>query len=94
MLLKGHVDVVEQWALARQERARNLQTFGVPVLGFFLLLDCVERRIFLHLQNESDLSGITEIGHGQVADFQDEGFARQLQLVLALLDHVLQSECL
>ena len=90
MLLVRQVYVVEQWALARQESAGQLERLGVPELGLLLLDGGVERIVFFHLDDEADLGRVAEVGDGQPAHLLDKCLASQLKLVLPLLDQILQ----
>ena len=54
MLLVREVNMVEERAFTRQEGASNFEGLGMPVFRLFMLDTRVIRRVFLHLEDESD----------------------------------------
>ena len=56
VLLVAQIDMIQERALPRQESAGNLEGLGMPVLGFLLLIRCVESHVLFHLNYEADLS--------------------------------------
>jgi hypothetical protein len=61
----------------------------MPEFTFLLFLVNVPLRVFLHLDNESDLSGVAEVADSQEAEFPYEAISRQLHFIFALLQQVL-----
>ena len=78
MFLIGQIYVVQERALAREERAGQLETLRMPKLRLALLLRRVKGRILLHLDDEADLRAVAEVGHGETAHFLNERFSSQL----------------
>jgi hypothetical protein len=88
VLLVTEVDVVEQGTLAWEEGACQFERLGVPELALLLLLRRFKALVLFHLNNEANFRRVAEIGHSERAHFLDEGFTRELKLVLALLNEV------
>ena len=61
----------------------------MPEFRLSLLYRRIKGLILLHLNYESDLSRIAEIGDGEATDFLDKGLTGELELVLPLFDQVL-----
>ena len=89
MFLVGEIDVVEERALAWQECTGQVKRLRVPEFGLTLLGRRVKRLVFLHLDYESNLGRVTEVGDGQATDFLDEGFTGEFEFILPLLYQVL-----
>ena len=62
----------------------------MPKLRLSLFHRCIKCLVFLHLNNETNLSGVAEVGYGETADFVDKRLTGKLEFVLALLDQVLE----
>lgn len=88
MLLVREVDVVEKWTLTRQEATGQLKTLSMPELRLLLSLLWFKAGILLHLKDEPDLCGVTEIRNCHVGNLLDEGVTSEFQLVFAFLDEV------
>jgi len=64
VLLVAKINVIQEWALAWEESACELERFSMPVLTFLLLCGRIEAVVFLHLYNKTDLGRITEVCNG------------------------------
>ena len=61
----------------------------MPKFRLSLLYWRIKGLILLHLNYESNLSRIAEIGDCEATDFLDKGLTSELELVLPLFDQVL-----
>ena len=60
----------------------------MPEFRFTLLCRRVKRLVFLHLDNEPNFGGVTEVGHCKATDFLDERLTSKFKLILTLLNQV------
>lgn len=72
VFLVTHIDVVQQGAFPWQKRATDFQRLGVPVLTLVLLGQSVKGTVFLHLDDEPDLSTVAEVTDCEVGNLADE----------------------
>ena len=94
ILLVAKKHVIEQWALAGEERTGDLKRFGVPELAFkfALFLDLGLEVGGARLQQESHLRAHAEVRHDQDGEFAEERVPAQLHLVAALVEELLHGE--
>ena len=85
MLLVRQIDVVEKRTLSWQEGAGNFERLRMPEFGLLMLQLGIPGGLFIHLEDESDLGGVTEVGDSQETHFRNERLSCQLHLILSLL---------
>ena len=57
----------------------------MPVFTLFLFLWSVKGKVFLHLNDESDLCAVAKVADSETADLLDKGLTSKLQFILAFL---------
>ena len=77
VLLITEKDVIEQWAVRRQEGAGDLEWLGMPILWLVGLLCDIKfpkaSNLFFKLDDESNLSADAEVPYAKETDSLKEG---------------------
>ena len=68
MLLVGHIDMTKKRTLSRQKCTGDLEAFCVPVFLLLFVLLCIELRILLRLDDETDFRRVTKVGNHHQGD--------------------------
>lgn len=91
MLLVAQHDVLQQWALTRQEGARNFQAFSMPklTLHFALLLHFWLQVLAASVQQEPHFGRHAKVADDQDAELLEERIPGQLLLITRCLQEVL-----
>ncbi len=93
VLLVTEQNMVEQWAVTRQEGAGYLKSLRVEVLWLLRLLSSVKARdlwdLLLELDDESDLGGDAKVANDNEADALQECVPSDLLLIPSMRDQVL-----
>jgi hypothetical protein len=85
VFLVAKQDMIEEWAVRRQEGACNFQRLRMPILRLVRLLSDVKvfeaLQLVLELNDKSDLGRDAKVAHDQKADRLQEGESVKLLLV-------------